>query len=268
MAHDPLIESYLLRLAAGMKGAGHPQPLLYEVADHLLERIDHYTAAGVTLETARHLALADFGDPELVGPGLVAAAIRTRALPTAFTRASGRVGMAAGVSLLFALAVPAIVFLVPTDLASGGARNENLVMWSFGVPFVTSLIGTTVLAAGLSRRAGYPRTGWPAMASLGVSAVASVLFWPPWLWGAPLLLGLGLLRLLSHQRHLTMSVAGVALALTVGAIEAYGAQEWFSPRIVVIGIGALAFVGLGVLLTGRRLSSEIPMRHPDDLVTG
>jgi hypothetical protein len=65
-----------------------------------------------------------------------------------------------------------------------------------------------------------------------------------------------------------MSVAGVALALTVGAIEAYGAQEWFSPRIVVIGIGALAFVGLGVLLTGRRLSSEIPMRHPDDLVTG
>lgn len=268
MAHDPLIEGYLLRLAAGLKGAGNPQPILYEVADHLLEQIEHYTAAGVTPETARHLALADFGDPDLVGPGLVGAAMRTRALPTAFTRASGRVGMAAGISLLLALAVPAIVFLVPPDLASGGARNENLVVWAFGVPFVTSLIGTTVLAAGLSRRAGYPRAGWPAMAFLGFSAVASVLFWPAWLWGAPLLLGLGLLRLLSHQRHLTMSVAGVALALTVGAIEASGAQDWFSPRIVVIGVGALAFVGLGVLLTGRRLSAEIPVRLPVEEVTG
>jgi hypothetical protein len=65
-----------------------------------------------------------------------------------------------------------------------------------------------------------------------------------------------------------MSVAGVALALTVGAIEASGAQAWFSPRIVVIGVGALAFVGLGVLLTGRRLSAEIPVRLPVEEVTG
>lgn len=196
-------------------------------------------------------------------------------MPTAFTRASGTIGIAA--ALLWLLSIPAGLY-GQTELFMEWQQTYYLV-WAtivFGAAVTTS-----VALLGLVRRSG-DRWDWSAILVVVLTVLGTLslgLFTWGWPVGVSLLTGAALVTLL-RLRAAGMSVGashwllvgawpiGIALSvllqsLHLGPYDLYGTH--YVAVILGFGTGAVLFAG-GLTLVGLRLRREEPVGSPPSMV--
>ncbi len=98
MDHD-LIDGYLMELRRALRWRADLDDVCAEVEDHLRENAERLVATGVAPAEAQRRTLECFGDLGMVARSFAATPSGGLAVPTTFTRRSGRIAVGAGVRL-------------------------------------------------------------------------------------------------------------------------------------------------------------------------
>lgn len=266
MAEHVLIDRYLSEFRQTLSDVDHPQLLVDEVADHLLERVDQYVRAGVEALRAQRRALAEFGDPDAMGRQFASANTGGAAVPTNFTRMAGKVGLY--VSFAYPLAV-AVFFLSDWFGANSSQATGDLVFFAFLGLLPLAMLGTTVLTAGLVRRRRESRLGWIGVGLLAAGTVgaAAPIFWAVWPWLVPMTGGFVVLAW--HYRHRWLAFAA-ACSLGMVAISGLELFGWLVPESLAMQLLITVFfalIGLAINRTAAPLAAEEPIDEPYGMLT-
>ena len=235
MADYILIDQYLGQLSKEIRWLRDAEEIAEEVADHLLESVEQRVDRGIDRLTAERRALAEFGNPDVVGRAFASSRTGGAAMPTQFTRRAG-----------YALIVSALLWI--TGLATQYAADvaDQTRPWE-GLPQTLYMIGALILvAAGLLAAAGILGVNRRHGGSLGLRGriafwlylIAGITVIATWFWGA------------------WATALGVGAALIGTALIGSGIAPRSSGVLIAIG-GALAAVGLWSLqFTNTDISSD------------
>ena len=207
MADNNVIDAYIGDVRKALGSYRYKERVLAEISDHLEQRVEALIAAGYTQTDARTAAIEALGDPRSYAADFGS----VRAMPTAFTRRAGLVGLC-GAPLL------GLGFAQPSD--------GNQVPWLLLLPFasfVIGLLGVIVRTRGSFGRSrglialGLIVVGGSVGSAGGYGVVGLVC-------AVAVLLGISLLLHTTYQvgalpkpATLTVVVAGVALAALIGS---------------------------------------------------
>ncbi len=268
-----LITAYLTELRRALAWRADLDDVCAEVEDHLREKADRLAATGVEPGEAQRRTLECFGDLGAVARAFALAPSGALAVPTAFTRASGQVAVAAGLAWM----LPAVwVWFADTSLILSGWSTLRYLIFA-GVAMIAA--GLTVVAlGGLSARArGVRSRGTVAVFVLsGTGALVTGAL--TWMWALTTLLltvasviaVLGVRSLGLDHRGLTAALlaawpigAGLLYALNerwpIGQVDQYG--DYPLAWAVSFSVAASLF-GVGLVGYGRRLAAEVPAELP------
>ena len=272
MAGDQLIERYLADLRRRLAWRADVDDVIAEAADHLLSAVERLVADGESTERAQQAVLGRFGDPTTVATAFAATSTGGLAMPTRFTRLAGVAAMIAAALW----AVSAAMWLIDEFLEPSGRAEPVVQLVAFA-----SLLGASalmvVVVVGLHRRhGGLGALGRIGLSLIGLSAVATLLFWFVMGWGVLLALGLLLVAIAVNARGLAPTLPTAAFGgawlvaattwsvlryLEVGTRDEWGDFPAVSPLAIAVGVVILV---PGLIGLGRWLSSETPA----DLVHG
>ncbi len=273
MAEHTLIDRYVSELGREMKWTRNAEEILEEVVDHLLEAVAVHARRGLDLVAAQRHALAEFGDPQLVGRAFASTTTGGIAVPTTFTR---RAGVALTTSSILWLSAIGLIYL--SDVLSRTRPWEGLpqaVFLSGAVTLMAAGAMLTIGVLGLNRRHGgtLGLAGRFALWIAIVTALAGIASWAWGFWLTPLGVGAVVLAMALYRAEIAPATPSILVGIGGGgaAITAW----WFqltTPE-VVLGEGAftaavfisLAAYSLGLSLLGGWLQSEEAVDQSDPL---
>lgn len=105
MADYILIDQYLGQLSKEIRWLRDAEEIAEEVADHLLESVEQRIDRGIDRLTAQRRALAEFGNPDVVGRAFASSRTGGAAMPTQFTRRAGYALIASALLWIAGLAI-------------------------------------------------------------------------------------------------------------------------------------------------------------------
>lgn len=226
MADDGVIDEYFAHLARSLVSYRYKDRVLSEFRDHIEQRVQELTAAGYAHEDACTAAIAALGDPESFSADFAS----VRAMPTAFTRRAGLIGLC-GAPLL------AVGFVQPSD--------GNQVPWLLLLPFAAFVTGFLGVIARTRGSFGRARGGL----AVGLIAVGGSIGWVGGYGVIGLLCAVAVVcgfALLLHATYrvgalprpatLTVVLAGLALVALIGSDV-----DEASPPVYAAGVAV--FVG-------------------------
>ena len=273
MAEHTLIDRYVSELGHEMKWARNAEEILEEVVDHLLEAVAVHARRGLDLVAAQRHALAEFGDPKLVGRAFASTTTGGIAVSTMFTRRAG-----------VALTISSFLWLVAIGLFYWSDVLERTRPWE-GVPLAVFLAGTVTLMTagamltagvlGLNRRHG-GTLGLAGRLALWIAVFTALAGFASWAWFVWLTaLGVGAVILAVALYRAEIAPAASAILFGIGGAGAAVTAWWFQLTTAEVDLGegafavavfvSLAAYSLGLFLLGGWLRSEEPVDQADPL---
>ncbi len=269
MADYILIDQYLGQLSKETRRLRDAEEIAAEVADHLLEAVEQRIERGLDRLTAQRRALAEFGDPDMVGRAFASSRTGGAAMPTQFTRRAG-----------YALIASAFLWIGGLAIHYAADVVDRTRPWE-GLPQALYLIGALFLVAGgLLAAAGILGVNRRHGGSLGLRGriafwlylIAGIAIIATWFWGAwATALGIGavLIGTALIGSGIAPRSSGVLIAIggAVGAVGLWSLQfinseislDDSTVRLVLYGSMLALLAGhsvLGVWLAKEEVSDE------------
>lgn len=273
MAEHTLIDQYVSELGHEMKWACNAEEILEEVVDHLLEAVAVHARRGLDLVAAQRHALAEFGDPKLVGRAFADTTTGGIALPTIFTRRAG-----------VALTISSFLWLVAIGLFYWSDVLDRTRSWE-GLPQAVFLIGAVTLMAagamlsagvlGLNRRHG-GTLGLAGRLALWIALFTALAGFVSWAWGwwlTPLGVGAVILAMALYRAEIApaasailVGLGGAGAAVTAWVFQLTTAEVNLGEGVFTAALFVpLAAYSLGLFLLGGWLRSEEPVDQSDPM---